>query len=158
MTTQERIEAIKNASQKRVMEEQSANEKRREEIQRMIDKITNGYQHRIGELIMIGECARQNTFKEVFSNPNNLRGQFELKYCTNGISHKIGFWMNGNTKNEPIRYIGVEGGGLCDYNLKISEDEFILEGSEYGKLSVLRGFIKGYEKFESDFLAVIDKL
>ena len=110
---------------------------------------------KIAELIKLGNHALKNNiifrpqgFDLLLSSLDRKHGYF----FTDGIYHYLGFiW---NHEQHKITHLGIQGGGACNYNLKVNEEELEVTGN---KEYILTRFIEELDEFEEDLINYITK-
>lgn len=110
---------------------------------------------KIAELIKLGNHALKNN---VIVSTTRYMGSPSLEnrgygyFFTNGWSHALGFVWDNNLKK--ITHLGIEGGGACNFNLKLNQEELEVDGD---KEYVLTRFVNELDKFEEDLVNYITK-
>ena len=110
---------------------------------------------KIAELIKLGNHALKNNIIVSitrYSGSTSLEHRGYGYFFTNGWSHSLGFVWDHSSKK--ITHLGIEGGGACNYNLKVNEEELEVTGD---KEYVLTRFVNELDKFEEDLVNYITK-
>ena len=100
---------------------------------------------------------------------NNIRIKYNsCNYCdyehghfiTDAWAHLLGFVIEGRIQDKnTIYYLGIEGGGCCQWNLKTDGNTVYVEGATQDKkLYVLKRFVDEFDEFESKFYSYVDKI
>lgn len=151
----DRINAITEFAQKREAkieaEKTAAEAKRQREIERVFE-----YAPRIKELIATANACVDNGIEiDACHAPHAWQSEDTWEngtFCTNGISHKIGFvWRYG--KKSVITHMGAEAGGACGSVDMLTDGNSVQYGTEW----LMSRFLDNFEAFETAFYAYIDK-
>lgn len=161
MTTEERIAMIDNkvAADKAKKEAcEIALAERRKNAEQKLREL----KPRIDEIIKVGNYAVSKGFNINKSGCGGHEGYDTGLFFSNGWSHHIGF-----INETPIRYVGIVAGGACG-EIDFWTDGDVIAPVEHSRHKVIKGaevpiytlehFVNGFEKFETEFYAYIDKL
>ena len=111
---------------------------------------------KITELIKLGNHALKNN---ILVSKNRYFGSPRLETRENGYfftdswGHALGFVWDDNLKT--ITHLGIFGGGACNYNLQLNQEELEVTGDEE---YVLTTFVNELDEFEKDLVEYINKV
>ena len=165
-----RIDNIK-AYKERTEEEKIKMEKdKADKKSALVDKV-KALQPRIKELIDTANACLENGIE--INKSHKEFGQYYDKwehgtFCTNGITHKIGFvWQFKDNKFiNKIEEMGIDGGGANGAYYLRTDGNYVISridrgyNDKFGELDTyqLRRFVETFDDFESAFYNYIDKI
>lgn len=138
--------AKKEAEKQALIDKYNRIDELKDKVDEKLDKIT--------DLIKLGNHALKNNIIKPINQYNDCSSLANRGYgyfFTNGISHQLGFVWDHESKK--ITHLGIAGGGACNYNLKVNEEEFEVTGDEE---YVLTRFVNEFDKFEKDLFNYIN--
>lgn len=147
-----RVDNIKNFAMKKEEELMNAEELKLQRIQDYKEKIRE-LKPRIDELLEVGNACLEHKIPLTGSGYGCHEGYDTHQFISNGWSHLVGFISEGN--NNPFTKIGKIGGGACDWNLTTDGETINVSGNIE---RVLKYFLDGFDTFETEFYAYIDKV
>lgn len=165
-----RIDNIKKFAQKRE-EDNIAKEKAiTNQIEEYKEKIKS-LKPRIDELISVANACLENGI-EINAEHKSFSTYLDKwecgTFCTNGISHKIGFvWQYRNNKFiNKIEAMGIDGGGANGEHYLRTDGSFVISrvGRGYDDkckepdLYQLKRFVETFDDFETAFYKYVDKI
>lgn len=137
----------KNDEKKAMLEKAQRIDDLKDAIAEKGDKIT--------ELIKLGNHALNNNViisKDRYFGSPSLENRGYGYFFTDGFHHALGFVWDNNLKK--ITHLGIEGGGACNYDLKLNQEDIEATGDrEY----VLTRFVNELDEFEEDLVKYITK-
>ena len=165
-----RIENIKRYAMERDEKIKADGIKKQQELEEYVEQI-KALGPRIKELIDVAnacleygvEINGQGRSHSQYSN------EWENKtFCTNCITHKIGFvWQSKDGKFiNRIEEMGINGGGACGEHYLRTNGDYIVSRIGYGEQAKykepneyqLKGFVKNFDAFETAFYKYVDNL
>lgn len=159
MTTADRISAIAKFASAQDEKAQKAADGRMERIEALRGRI-RALAPRIGVLLDVAEACYRNA---VQLGP--FVGDYP-KFLTNGITHRVGFFVKGNPHRdygtprrcEPFA-VGIEGGGWNGEDFVVSREGEVTKGLGKPDIERVAGeFLTEFDDFENGFLSYIDEI
>ena len=150
-----RIDAIAEYAQKKnakIEAEKNAEEMRRQkDVERVLECAP-----RIKELIATANaCIDAGIEIDACHAPHAWQSEDTWEngtFCTNGISHKIGFvWWRG--RKTIITHMGAEAGGACGSVDMLTDGNSVQYGSDW----LMGRFLDNFDAFEAAFYNYVDK-
>ena len=160
MTTEERLEIIKNKAKQIADKEKIAAQKEAEEHQVLVDEIRM-YFEQIQNIITLANACDVNGIK---MPKDGKRYGYEYSFVAEGIYHHVGL-IRPNATDREYRYIGIENGGACgkydfwtDGNrcYAVHEDNRTIKRE--ARIYDMKKFLEEFPQFEKAFLAWIDNM
>lgn len=108
---------------------------------------------RIDELLEVGNACKKHGIALNGSSWGGHEGYDTHQFISNAWSHLVGFISEG--KDTPFTKVGKIGGGACNYNLTTDGEIIIVTGDVE---SVLKSFVEGFDTFEEEFYAYVDRI
>ncbi len=162
-----RLEAIRNYKVAKENEEAQRKLELARKVEESLDKI-RALAPRIAELIdTANECVINGICIDEYSKSGFYHCYDSYKkgtFVTNGISHRVGFYIPYRTKE--IEYMGIENGG-CNgrYNLVVDCDGtalYVNKANASDRITPdiydLNKFLARFDEFESAFYAYVDRI
>jgi hypothetical protein len=151
-----RIDNIEKFAQKRESEQTAKEIAKIQQIEEYKEKIKS-LKSRIDELLAVGNACLKHRIPLEGREWGGREGYDTHQFVTNGWSHLVGFVMEyeKETKRPLFKRVGKEGGGACNFDLKTDGVTIEVSGDVLG---VLRSFVEGFDKFETEFYQYVDGL
>lgn len=147
-----RIDNIKKFAEKREFEKTKKNNDKLDRIEKYKAHIKT-LKPRIAELLKVANACIESNIELDGCGWGGHEGYDTHQFFSNGLSHLVGFINDG--KDIPVSKVGAIGGGICNWNLKTNGELIEVSGNiEY----VLKYFIDGFDKFETEFYKYVDKI
>lgn len=108
---------------------------------------------RIDELLEVGNACLEHKIPLTGSGYGCREGYDTHQFISNGWSHLVGFINDGNNKS--FTKVGKIGGGACNWNLTTDGITINVDGEVE---RVLKLFLDGFDTFETEFYAYVDKV
>lgn len=165
-----RIDNIKNYKQKCEEEKINQESKKQKEMEMYTEKI-RALKSRIEELIAVANACLENGIEINKSHKDMSQYSDKWEYgtfCTNCISHKIGFvWQYKDNKFiNKIETMGIDGGGANGEHYLRTNGDFVISKVGRGyydkckepNLYQLKRFIETFDEFETAFYKYVDTI
>lgn len=159
MTTEERLEIIKNKAKQIADAKKTAAQKEAEEHQVLVDKVRM-YFEQIQNILTLANACDANGIK---MPKDGKRYGYECPFVAEGIYHCVG--LIRPMSDGEYRYIGIQNGGACgkydfwtDGNrcYAVHEDNRTIKRE--ARIQDMKQFLEEFPKFEKAFLAWIDNM
>lgn len=145
----DRVKNIMDYAQRKSEERVRAQEAKALEIQSYKDRVCS-LEPRIAEMLRVANACVAHGIPLPYNHTHNQSNDYEAGYfIADSIRHRLGFIPS----NSLIKYVGIMGGGYCEYNLETNGDEIRVRGDEAG---VLKRFLAEFDRFESMFYKYVD--
>lgn len=162
MTTEERLEIIKNKAKQIADAKKTAAQKEAEEHQALVDEVRM-YFEQIQNILTLANACDANGIK---MPRDGKRYGYEHSFIAEGIYHHIGLIKTwGEASKGEYKYVGIYNGGACgkydfwtDGNTCYAVHEDNRTIKREARLQDMKQFLTEFPKFEKAFLAWIDNM